>query len=83
MGVILKDSKYNLNKWILSKEYSEYGINLLRTSYYIHYEIPSWYKVHYFDIYELKLFELKEIKNAINSIIDKVKEIDKEVLMLK
>ena len=63
MGVILKDSKYNLNKWILSKEYSEYGINLLRTSYYIHYEIPSWYKVHYFDIYELKLFELKEIKN--------------------
>lgn len=63
MGVILKDSKYNLNKWILSKEYTEYGINLLRTSYYIHSEIPSWYKVHYFDIYELKLFKLKEVKN--------------------
>jgi curved DNA-binding protein CbpA/transcription elongation factor Elf1 len=63
MGVIVKDPKYNLNKWILSKEYEEYGINLLRTSYYIHSEIPSWYKVHYFDIYELKLFELKEIKN--------------------
>lgn len=63
MGVIVKQPKYNLNKWILLKEYENYGINLLRTSYYIHSEIPSWYKVHYFDIYELKLFELKEIKN--------------------
>ena len=60
MGLIKKMESYNLNNWIISREFNEYGINILKDySYYLHESIPSWYGIHYFNI-NFELVELKE-----------------------
>lgn len=61
MGVIKKIKEYNLNNWIISKEFNEYGINLVKEySPYLHEKIPFWYGVHYFNINSFELKELEE-----------------------
>lgn len=49
LNFLRKEKNLNKNNWIITNEGLDYGINYAINSIYTHIQIPSWYKISYFD----------------------------------